>query len=103
MSVCSSYHKELNDQGYGKCSVPMWRLGMPAGFCDHIAFGKPTPKDGKLRYWRYVPYLACYGHGGPKYNQSIPEGEPHHLGDPCIYCRTPHDDVKVGPCPARIK
>tara|TARA_R100001463_G_scaffold50536_1_gene100863 strand:+ start:286 stop:621 length:336 start_codon:yes stop_codon:yes gene_type:complete len=26
-----------------------------------------------------------------------------HKGDPCIYCGTPHDDVKPGPCPARLK
>ena len=23
----------------------------------------------------------------------------HHQGDPCIFCGTPHDEVKVGPCP----
>lgn len=26
--------------------------------------------------------------------------EPHHKGDPCIYCKTPHDAVAPGPCPA---
>lgn len=101
MSVCGLHHKELNDQGYGKCSVPMWSMKMPAGFCDHIAFGTRT-KEGRFRFDGYVMYLACYGHGGPKHNQSIPEGEPHHFRDPCIYCGTPHDGVKPGPCPARI-
>jgi hypothetical protein len=24
-----------------------------------------------------------------------------HYGDPCLYCNTAHDDVAVGPCPAR--
>lgn len=24
-----------------------------------------------------------------------------HVGDPCIYCNLPHDEVKPGPCPAR--
>ena len=24
-----------------------------------------------------------------------------HLGDPCIYCDTPHDLVAPGPCPGR--
>jgi hypothetical protein len=23
----------------------------------------------------------------------------HHFGDPCIYCKTPHDEVAIGPCP----
>lgn len=102
MSVCGPLHKELNDQGYGKCSIPMWQGGMPAGFCDHIAFGFRT-KEGKRRYDGYVMYLACYGHGGPQYNQSIPKDAPHHFGDPCIYCGIPYDDVAVGPCPARIE
>ena len=26
-----------------------------------------------------------------------------HEGDPCQHCGTPHDDVAVGPCPARPK
>jgi hypothetical protein len=25
-----------------------------------------------------------------------------HFGDPCIYCGIAHDDVAVGPCPARV-
>ena len=24
-----------------------------------------------------------------------------HVGDPCIYCHTPHDEVSVGDCPSR--
>lgn len=33
---------------------------------------------------------------------STPETSLHaHMGDPCIYCHTPHDEVKPGPCPAR--
>ena len=24
-----------------------------------------------------------------------------HLGDPCVFCGTAHDDVEVGPCPGR--
>jgi len=76
MARCSKHHKELTD-GKGKCSVPMWSGGMPAGFCDNDAYGKPTPcetfrnphtgetmrMDGK--YAGYVPYLACPAHGGP--------------------------------------
>ncbi len=72
----SKCHKELDENGVGKCSVPMWCCGMPAGFCDEPAYGKrvPTkwyrdangrvfPADG--RYEGYVPALACPSHGGP--------------------------------------
>ncbi len=62
----------------GKCSVPMWRMGMPAGSCDKPAWGRPSPckqyysyatfrmerEDGK--YNGYVPDLACPAHGGPE-------------------------------------
>lgn len=71
----SEHHKILKD-GKGKCSVPMWRNGVPAGFCDQDAFGPPVPSarwtdgygrthriDGK--YDGYVPGLACPAHGGP--------------------------------------
>lgn len=26
-----------------------------------------------------------------------------HRGDPCIYCSTPHDKVKPGPCPKLVE
>lgn len=72
---CSEIHKTLKD-GKGKCSVPMWCNGVPAGFCDKPAFGKPVKCDmyrdrnGRLirsdgKYEGYVPGLACVGHGGP--------------------------------------
>jgi len=25
-----------------------------------------------------------------------------HIGDPCIFCGCPHDEVEIGPCPARL-
>lgn len=73
----SRVHQELNEQGVGKCSVPMWSGGMPDGFCDRDAYGvRPQCKmfwdhihgcyareDGK--YDGYVPALACPAHGGP--------------------------------------
>jgi hypothetical protein len=72
MAQTSQHHRELTN-GIGKCSVPMWCGGVPAGFCDEPAYG--PEEEGQQRYGRYVngkwiayyiPALACYGHGGPK-------------------------------------
>ena len=77
MTTLSKHHRELKNNK-GKCSVPMWSGGCPAGFCDKDAFGeRPKAKgfnnphtgeftrfDGK--YSGYVPGLACPGHGGPE-------------------------------------
>lgn len=74
---CSTHHMRLNEQGEGKCSVPMWREGIPTGFCDAAAYGPPAPcltyrraDTGEVRrldgkYSGYVPGLACPAHGGP--------------------------------------
>ena len=82
----TSHHIELVN-GVGKCSVPMWCMGMPAGFCDAPAYG--NPERGQRRYDGFVPALACHAHGGPA---------PRHFGDPCVHCGTPHDEVAPGPC-----
>ncbi len=77
MACMSKNHQELNADGIGKCSVPMWAGGCPAGFCDRDAYGTRPPcgewhnihtnemmrLDGK--YNGYVPGLACPIHGGP--------------------------------------
>lgn len=60
---CGKRHKELDEQGKGLCSVPMWCQGVPAGFCDNEAYGN---RVNKRVYDGYVMYLACPGHGGPK-------------------------------------
>lgn len=71
------HHQELNEQGIGKCSVPMWGGGCPDGFCDKEAYGRREPTtyrrnyaSGQMdavdgRYSGYVPALACPMHGGP--------------------------------------
>lgn len=63
MSQISKCHRELTN-GVGKCSVPMWMNGLPAGFCDAPAYGEQTAA-GKHAYSGYVPALACPRHGGP--------------------------------------
>jgi hypothetical protein len=76
MSCMSKHHEKLDANGVGKCSVPMWSNGCPAGFCDQEAFGERPPMatirrwDGEIyrmdgKYAGYVPGLACPGHGGP--------------------------------------
>lgn len=76
MGSLSRHHEELTD-GVGKCSVPMWINGCPAGFCDAPAYGhRPegeewTDRFGRRhrldgRYAGYVPALACPAHGGPE-------------------------------------
>jgi hypothetical protein len=68
---------KVDEQGFGRCSVPMWMGGSPCGFCDKPAFGERpdavthTRWDGfewrdDLLYAGYVPGLACAAHGGPK-------------------------------------
>ncbi len=77
MSSMSEHHKNLTD-GVGKCSVPMWMNGCPAGFCDRPAYGKFISGKGWRDAWTgemkrldgkyngYVPGLACPAHSGPK-------------------------------------
>jgi hypothetical protein len=75
MASLSDRHMKLVN-GVGLCSVPMWRGGCPAGFCDKPAFGErpnaPTHRRCDGYEWRddgrypgYVPALACPQHGGP--------------------------------------
>lgn len=77
MGTLSEHHKVLTN-GVGKCSVPMWCNGLPAGFCDRDAYGNFIPGEayrdgwtGELKridgkYNGYVPALACPHHGGPE-------------------------------------
>ena len=71
----SKHHEELNENGEGKCSVPMWCMGVPAGFCDKPAYGPQEPNQNRYGEWSpawgkwfpgYCSGLACYNHGGPK-------------------------------------
>lgn len=86
MASMSSRHKPGVPFGEGRCSVPMWCNGMPAGFCDEPAYGERPPcreyrdaygearrLDGK--YNGYVPGLACPNHGGPTREKALAELE----------------------------
>ena len=86
MSVLSECHKKLTN-GVGRCSVPMWMMGCPAGFCDEPAYGEQ--EKGQTRYgewssaWRkwfpgYCSGLACYNHGGPRKEAAL---------NLCDYCQ----------------
>lgn len=78
MACLNPHHKELDSNGVGKCSVPMWMHGCPAGFCDEPAYGPQTKqyKDSfrymDSRYYRpvYCSGLACQAHGGPTNEQA---------------------------------
>ena len=67
MASLSPHHKELTD-GEGRCSVPMWQMGCPAGFCDRKAYGKQRPPSSQEEVYNQPPYapgLACPAHAGP--------------------------------------
>jgi hypothetical protein len=62
----------------GKCRVPMWSMGVPAGFCDNKAFGEQMPRAileqerGYSQRYNPIPYChgpCCPGHGGPQANE----------------------------------
>ncbi len=71
----SEHHEKVNAIGVGKCSVPMWSGGAPAGFCDKDAYGPRLPtviRNGPNGAWAedggysgFVSGLACPMHGGP--------------------------------------
>lgn len=60
----------------GKCRVPMWMAGVPAGFCDEHGFGPQLPLEvlSHDRGWNDSPYChgpCCPKHGGPKAGDPI--------------------------------
>lgn len=56
----------------GKCRVPMWMVGSPAGFCNDDAFGPQYPREYLIAQGHLseeIPYChgpCCPGHLGPK-------------------------------------
>jgi hypothetical protein len=62
----------------GKCRVPMWMMGSPAGFCGNEDFGPQLPRevlrDGRGWHNGSAPYCSgpcCPEHGGPKKGEPI--------------------------------
>ena len=63
----------------GKCRVPMWMGGCPAGHCDQEAFGPQYPREylaeKNARYMfdrpAYCHGPCCPAHGGPKADEPI--------------------------------
>lgn len=78
-----AHHQQIDPAtGHGRCSVPMWMGGCPAGFCDEPAYGPQEPGQQRYGEWGpgwlgngrwserawtpgYCSALACYAHGGP--------------------------------------
>ena len=75
---CQQEHDDTIDGVLGRCSVPMWSGGGPAGAGGEKAYGyRPPSREWMnhaagqmmredLRYNGYVPGLACPKHGGPE-------------------------------------
>ena len=115
MASMSEHHRQLIN-GVGKCSVPMWIGGCPAGFCDKPAYGERPPAevitrwDGYQyrldgRYAGYVPGLACSGHGGPAEPRCAPGCQGVEL-EPGVYsgCACPEGKLASGaPIPPDFK
>lgn len=89
----------------GKCRVPMWCMGVPAGFCDEHGFGPQLPRAVLAQYRNPdVPYCGvgpcCPGHGGPSEGEPIlfmdgttPDGYP-------MWCAVYPDFVNLQESPA---
>ena len=66
MASTSKHHHELTN-GVGKCSVPMWMGGFPAGFCDKPAYGPPVPPHHYHMHLMHGAQILGYKHPDPKY------------------------------------
>ncbi|KKN40320.1 hypothetical protein LCGC14_0734770 [marine sediment metagenome] len=101
MARMSDHHQTLNQEGEGKCSVPMFSQGAPAGFCDDPAYGKRPPGEtyhddnGKVqrfdgKYSGMVSALACPRHGGPEFRTFM-------NGDKWCAAMPDFEDLQVSP------
>lgn len=75
---CREEYEDAFNGVLGRCSVPMWMNGAPAGTCGQKSYGNRPHSPmwwnaaagemmrADLRYAGYVPGLACPAHGGPE-------------------------------------
>lgn len=49
----------------GKCSVPTWAGGLPAGFCDRPAWGEQRTPRNRFDDLPMAHGYCCEAHGGP--------------------------------------
>jgi len=66
--ACLSEHHKPKAGVVGKCSVPMWCGGLPAGFCDQSAYGEQRAERYRGENLSYASGYCCAGHGGPREN-----------------------------------
>ena len=73
MATLSEHHRMLTN-GVGKCSVPMWMGGLPAGFCDE----ERRATEGPAPRWR--DNVMAKAKAGPKRPEYEPTNEREALG-----------------------
>jgi len=98
----------------GRCQVPMWMGGTPAGFCDQPAFGVyiegPTFRDGwtgEVRRmdgkWKgFSGGLCCPNHSGPnEFGPRVFQDGWSERGRP-MWCAVFHDFINLQESPAEF-
>lgn len=86
-----------------------WEERCQADLMDHVLKGDPLDVAAYAAFcwsnkWRTAPEPSTCGTEAEGRSKPIPsatqERTATHFRDPCIYCRTPHDEVQPGPCPS---
>jgi hypothetical protein len=89
----------------GKCRVPMWQMGAPAGFCGKPTRGPQAPLD-YLRFtrgrpdWPYCSGPCCEAHGGPREGEPIIFQDGYTEAGRPMWCAVRHDFENLQESPA---